>query len=333
MTILQRRRAGMSLVEVLVAVVITVGLAVVLLSVTVNALNLWRRAQDAFTGDVEAKLALDLITRDLQGALFAESGGAWLAADVISAPSILSAHGWQITGTIKPSGAESLNLLPPDEAGIPAVITQARFGLSGAWLRFATTNVETKSAGNPAGSAPVVVSYQIARRPLSGAVSAGNPAAVRYTLFRSAVANDSTLIAGFDVRSSTFSSTIVSFPAARAPRSITNPSSGDAVASNVVDFAVWLYRRDGSGALQRIFPATETDFSHASVLAAEFPDVADVMLRVLTDEGARMVETIESGNGGLVRPSALTESLWWWSVVTAHSQVYSRRIDLKAGGR
>ena len=333
MTILQRRREGLSLVEVLVAVVITVGLAVVLLSVTVNALSLWRRAQDAFTGDVEAKLALDLITRDLQGALFAESGGVWLAVDVISNPAILSTHGWQITGTIKPPGTESVNLLPPDEAGIPAAITQARFGLSGAWLRFATTNVETKSAGNPAGSAPVVVSYQIARRPLSGAVSTGNPAAVRYTFFRSAVANDSTLIAGFDLRSSAFGSATVSFPAARAPRSITNPSSGEAIASNVVDFAVWLYRRDASGVLQRIFPATEADFSHVSLMAAEFPDVADVMLRVLTDEGARMVEAIESGSGGLVRPPAMSESQWWWSVVTAHSQVYSRRIDLKAGGR
>lgn len=333
MTNLERRPAGMSLVEVLVAVVVTVGLAVVLLSVTINALNLWRRAQAAFTGDVEAKLALDLMARDLHGALFTESGGAWLAIDVVSIPSILSTHGWQITGTIKPAGAESLALLPPDEAGIAASITQARFGLSGAWLRLATTNVETKSAGNPAGSAPVVVSYQIARRPLSGAVSPGNPAAVRYTFFRSAVTNDSTMVAGFDVRSSAFGSATGSFPAARAPRSVTNPSSGDAVASNVVDFAVWLYRRDASGVLQRIFPTTETDFSHTSLSAAEFPEVADVMLRVLTDEGARMVEAIESGNGGLVRPPAMSESQWWWSVVAAHSQVYARRIDLKAGGQ
>jgi hypothetical protein len=61
--------------------------------------------------------------------------------------------------------------------------------------------------------------------------------------------------------------------------------------------------------------------------------VADVMLRVLTDEGAQLVEAIESGNGALVRPPAISESQWWWSVVTAHSQVYARRIDLKAGAR
>lgn len=333
MTSHPNRTRGMSLVEVLVAVAITVALAVLFLTVTMNALGLWRKAQDAFTGDVEAKLALDLVTRDLQGALFRESGGAWLAVDVITDSALLNSHGWQTTGVMKPSTADSLNLLPPDEAGLPASITQARFALSGAWLRFVTTHLETKSAGNPGGSQPVMVSYQIARRPLSGPVSAGNPAARRYTLFRSTVANDSTVVAGFDVRSAAYGSASASFPAARSPRSLTNPSSSDAVASNVVDFAVWLYARNAAGELQRIFPATTADYSHAALVAAEFPDVADVMLRLLTDEGARMIEAIESGNGGAVRPAALTQSEWWWSVVETHSKVYARRIDLKAGGR
>jgi Tfp pilus assembly protein PilW len=322
---------GVTLVELLVAVTITVGLAVLLLSVTHGTMKFWRGAQDAFTADTQAKLVLDLIERDLQAALFRDSSATWLAVDVISIPSTLASHGWRTSGTIKPSGSESTNLLPPSVGGVPSVIADARFGLSGAWLRFITTNLESKSAANPGGSQPIAVSYQIARRPVSGPSASSNLATVRYTLFRSAVANDTTLTSGYDVLAAAYGSSSAAFPGARSARSITNPNTADAIASNVVDFGIWLYVRNSTGDLERIFPATAGDANHAASIFEAFPEVADVMLRVLTEEGASAIEAIESGSGAVMRPTGLTEAEWWWAVAEAHSRVHVRRIHMKGG--
>src|SRR5688500_18550166 len=94
---------AVTLVELLVAITLTVGLAVVLLNVTHGTMNFWRKAQDTFTTDTEAKLVLDMLERDLQGALFRETSTTWLAVSVISTPSVLTSHGWKTSGTIKPS--------------------------------------------------------------------------------------------------------------------------------------------------------------------------------------------------------------------------------------
>ncbi|MEO6002186.1 MAG: prepilin-type N-terminal cleavage/methylation domain-containing protein [Opitutus sp.] len=319
---------GFTLIEVLVALFITAGLAVLLVSLTSGTLKMWHRAQDAFTTDTEAKLVLDALDRDLQTALFRENGANWLAVDVTSAPSLLVNHGWRVTGITKPAASESLSLLPAEVGSEPASIRDARFGFSGAWLRFFATNVESKGASNPGGSLPIALSYQISRRPVSGPVTASNPAAIRYTFFRSAVANDTTFLTGFDLSAAGYASSSSGAPGARSARSLTNPSIADAIASNVVDFGVWLYARSGAGDLVRIFPATASDVIHTARTGVEFPVVADVMIRLLSEEGARAIESIEQGQASLLRPAGLSDAEWWWSVVMANSRVYVRRIQL-----
>ena len=322
---------GVTLIELMVAVTITLGLAALVLTVTNGTLSLWHRAQDAFTTDTQAKLVLDFLQRDFDAALFRDDGGTWLAVDVNTARAPLANHGWRIAGVTKPQTAISLDLLPVAEDGGVLPVAAARFGVGGAWLRFMTTNVETKSSGNPGGSQPVAISYQIARRPISGPVSASNPAAVRYTLFRSAVANDLTFTTGYDVLLNGYGSSTSAAPGARSARSLTNPNIADAIASNVIDLGLWLYVQDVTGSLQRVFPATRLDTVHRAVTRSDFPDVAEVMVRVLTEEGARAIESIESGNSGRSRPAGMTEDEWWWSVAAVHSRVYVRRFQLRGG--
>jgi len=323
---------GFTLLELLVAVAITLVLAGLMLAVTSGTLNLWRRTQDNFTAAAQAKLALDLIERDLHAGVCRRDalGGTWLAADVIDAPASLVSHGW-LTATLMKPATEGSQRLVPDSASI----ADARFGLSSVWLRFITTNVE--SAG---GSLPVAVSYQIARRPVTGSVSSTNPADVRYTLFRSAVATDNTFAAGNNVAAAAYSSSSQSPSSTRAASTLTNPSTADALATNVVDFGLWLYVRDGTGALRRIYPADNTDVAHAATDATapgdanRYPEVADVMLRILSDEGARQLAAIEKASDNLTRPPAYaTDAAWWWAVVEANSRVCTRRIELKSTAR
>lgn len=309
-----------TLLELLVAVTIALLLAGLLLTVTTGTLDLMRRTQGNLSAGAEAGLVLDFLTRDLQAALQRGDGGTWLAVDVISNPAELTGHGWLTTAVrLKPAGNESLRLLPDPDIGA------ARYGLAGAWLRLVTTNIESN------GSLPVAVAYQIARRPVTGSIAATNPAAVRYTLFRSAVSTTETFANGYDVTAPAYASVGAAPTASRSPATLTNPSNTDALAGNVVDFGLRFYVRNGDGSLRRIFPADDGDTVHAAVGGAEtadanrFPEVVDVMVRILTEEGATRVENMEAGR--VARPPIYsTDAAWWWGEVEAHSQVYVRRI-------
>jgi type II secretory pathway pseudopilin PulG len=326
--------SAFTLLELLVAVVITLVLAGLMLTVTTNVLALWRRTQAAHTQAVTAKQVLDLVERDLQSALYRRDARCWLAADVLDAPAGLANHGWLLgAGLMKPVAGGSLRPLPPaDEAGTSS-LSEARFGLSGLWLRFVATNVESD------GSLPVVVAYQVVRRPVTGDPVAANPAPVRYSLYRSAVGNSETFASGYDVTAGAYGSasntpTSAMSSAYRQPRNVTNPSHANLLASNVVDFGCWLYVRDAGGVLQRIYPATPGDVSHQAVgnsIAGEsrIPEVADVQVRILSEEGATLVEAMESGR--VTRPAGFaTDADWWWSVVETHSAVFIRRVEIKA---
>lgn len=330
------RSNGFTLLELLVAVTITLVLAGIMLAVTTGTLSLWRRAQDNFSANTQAKLALDMIERDLETACCRKDaiGTVWLAVDVISSPGGLSNHGWQLAPMMKPATIDSQRLLPDPVNGVAPNISEARFGLSGAWLRFIGTNLEAT------GSIPVAISYQLARRPVSGTnVTMTNPADVQYTLFRSAVATDNTFASGNSVVAAAYGSSSPTSSTARTAATLTNPNTtGDTLATNVVDFGVWLYVRDAAGGLKRIYPADNFDLAHAATDAMapgdsnRFPEVADVMLRILTEEGARIIDAMENNPGTVARPANYTnDSDWWWGVVEANSRVFTRRVEIKGG--
>jgi prepilin-type N-terminal cleavage/methylation domain-containing protein len=322
---------GFTLLELLVAVTISLGIAAAMVVVTTSTLAFWRRAQDAFTTGAQAKLALDFLERDLQAGIFRiDPTTTWFAVTVANSPAALTGKGWQVADRMKPATTESLELVPALRDGREPTVAAARFGQSGAWLRFLTANVES------AGSFPVAVSYQIVRRPVSGAAVAANSAAVRYSLFRSAVATDVTFLTGNDVLTG-YGSNAETSPPSRSAASLTNPNTTtDTLLTNAVDFGVWLYVRDGRGALRRIFPSDATDLLHAArdagpaSDASRYPEVADVMVRLLSEDGARQVAAMEQGR--TERPAQFaTDAAWWWSVVESNSTVHVRRVEWKGG--
>ncbi len=324
---------GFTLLELLVAMTIMLVLAGLMLVVTTNILNLWRRSLAAHTQAITAKQVLDVVERDLQSAMYRRDANRWLAADIIDASAGLTYHGWLSgPGLMKPANGGSLRPLPPLDATGLSRLAEARFGLSGVWLRFIATNVES------GGSLPTVIAYQVVRRPVTGNPLATNPAPVRYSLYRSAVGNDETFANGYDITSSAYGSTTNTPSSAlstayRTARNVTNPSHANLLASNVVDFGCWLYVRDSTGALMRIYPAVAGDLSHqavgnSSANDSRFPEMVDVLVRILSEEGATLVEAIETGR--VVRPTNYaTDADWWWGVVEANSAVFIRRVEIK----
>ncbi len=326
---------GFTLLELLVAVAITLAIAGLMLAVTTNVLNLWRRSQASHLQATTARQVFDLLEQDLQSAIHRRDTNRWLAADILDSAGSLTNHGWLLgPGVMKPSGGGSLLPLPAPAAGGERLLQDSRFGLSGSWLRFVTTNVES------GGSLPTVVAYQIARRPITGDPLVTNPAAVRYSLYRSAISNAETFAAGYDVTSTGYTSTTnnpasASSTAYRTARNVMNPSHANLLGSNVVDFGCWLYVRNPDHTLLRIYPTGTGDTSHqatgnSTATDTRYPEVADVMLRILTEEGATLLEAIEAGR--VPRPPSYgNDAEWWWGVVEANSKVFIRRIEIRGG--
>src|SRR5258708_39477583 len=90
---MNRPAEGFTLLELLVAVIITLVLAGLMLTVVTNTLNLWHRTQDNFSTSAQANLTLDMVERDLQAAIFRKDGGTWLAVAVINNSDNPATHG------------------------------------------------------------------------------------------------------------------------------------------------------------------------------------------------------------------------------------------------
>ncbi len=317
------RLAGFTLLELLVATSISLVLAGLLLAIIHHALGLWQRQRGAVDTAAQARLVLDFLERDLQGALHREDGGNWLAVDILDAPTALGGHAWLVQPGMKPGNGASLRL-SGDTGGSVAT---ARFGLSGCWLRF----IGSPSEAADAWAMPAVVSYQIARRPVAGAVSADNAAEVRYRLYRTAVTPQATFANGYDLRAAAYTTSSGRPASERTAAAVTAPAKLEALADNVVDFGVWLYARNADGSLRRTFPQTGATLRHTVPRDGAFPTVADVMVRILTEAGATELAAMEQGRQ--VRPPEYaSDAAWWWAVVERHSQVFTRRIQILGGG-
>ncbi|HLP01693.1 MAG TPA: hypothetical protein VK163_06680, partial [Opitutaceae bacterium] len=241
-------------------------------------------------------------------------------------------------GAANPGGAESSLALEPNSGRIE----DCRFGMAGVWLRF-VTNVPDRNAQPGDTSAPRVVSYQVIRRTVSGAAGS----AQRYALFRAEVrpyADDSparersSFTVGFDVFALPYNAASGGGNLGDAG-TVRRPRRDLLLANDVIDFGVRFVRRDPNapGGERVLFPAVNGNLGFAattdttarppnpdvaaSAMSYGFPTEAELLVRVLTEEGARQIEALEAGR--LAGPG-------WWEIALAHSVVLTRRVTLEA---
>ena len=365
----RRRRAGpacpslssvraFTLVEVIVAATITAMVAGFMAVIVRNVSIVWSRTSNRLGTDAQARLVLDQLQLDLQGAVYRDDASVWIAADVLHSANGNATGLWQIAArNPKPTTNLSEQMSTPK-------LSDARFGTARIWLRFFTTSRGVNSAANLGTvSAPVAVSYQIIRR-----FTATNPANqnTAYLLHRSesrpAMVSGrlGALEAGFNITSANYttsSSATNSGAITGDPRGVLVPGNArnlDAVVTdNVIDFGVRAYVRDLSvpGGLRLLFPATSTGALANATTARlrgslppetpvnqwgtgqPFPDVVDIMVRILTEEGAQLIATIEKvQNPALVVPAKYNSNAqeWWWAIAQENSRVYTRRVVINA---
>ncbi|MBT4667202.1 MAG: prepilin-type N-terminal cleavage/methylation domain-containing protein [Opitutae bacterium] len=358
---LESRNRGFTMLELLVAVAVTAILATMLLTITRQVVVTHGQTSGNLETNQIANFVLDRIQEDLHCALYRNDGGAWMAATISEDTS--TSGSWKTASSSKPTD-ESIRLTPDDWADCPTdAYTEAknqlhlqdcRFGVAGTWFRFFTQSPELDPDASVSSSVRAV-SYQIVRHGLTGAPKS----TPRYQLFRTDVSAKETFEAGYDLHPSK-GKYLVGANERRQPGNIVNPIFTDesgklatdfSLAANIIDFGIRAYliepSSSGSRYLQQIFPdvnatsgsgryeylassnpAYRTNTTYP--LAHAFPEVVDVMVRVLTTQGASAISSFEDGL--VTAPDGVSDEEYWWQLAEENSQVYIRRVRILATG-
>ena len=243
-------RSAFTLIELMVAIGVTALLVSLMLTITINVMGGWNKSSGSLTSGNQARLVLDMISRDLQGAVSKKDGNVWLAATIQQSQTGSGGSGvvGAVWSSLKPSGNASSATDTSGSFFMSPSLEECRFGQAGTWLRFFTSVTDTnKAVGTDTHiSAPRAVAYQIVRLPVVYVTTGG--AEYRYQLFRSEVSSNNTFTAGYDISNSNYTNATETADLVGAGI-IRNPevSSRDRsliIANNVIDVGVKLYMRE-----------------------------------------------------------------------------------------
>jgi prepilin-type N-terminal cleavage/methylation domain-containing protein len=301
-------KRGFTLFEMLAAVAVAMIIAVFVFAFSNSLIQIMRATDSKIGTEVDANVALDIIARDLEAAVFREGRGVMFAVDAQRKSEKLTS--WVV------------GKAPRQEDNDFDPLTH-RYGWAGSILRFFT-----------ASSAYNAVSYQIIRR--EGFTDSKRR---RYILFRSVVAKEYTEEEGADI-------TVGLYETGRAdylhPGTIRSGNLHGVFLENVVDFGVRLYvYESGHSAtdhspkgLRLIYPATESGLIDSSershhaftgagtTYSARYPDVIQVYIRVLDRAGAEELLAIEEDGA----PGTFED------IVARHGRLYTRTVRIAARG-
>ncbi len=352
---------GFTILELLVAVSVTALLAAMLLNITSQVVS----TQTQASGDLEtnqiAQFILDRVQEDLQCALSRNDGNVWMAAKILNDEA--NSGQWKAAkvDTNKKPVEESKRLFKDDwpaasqdplmEANGQGSLLDSRFGVAGTWLRFFTQSPELDPSIKNNGGARAI-SYQIVRFGLT-ASSTSRP---RYQLFRADVNTENTFNAGYNLHPVDGGYNLSGSNGPREAQNILNPifqanngesPTGFSLACNIIDFGIRAYIIDknskGTGFLKQIFPRldlTDHDYEYLATSHPDandpadprlkflnaFPDVVDVMIRILTTEGESAISALEEGLTPV--PEGSNPREYWWETAEKYSDVYIRRIKV-----
>ena len=76
----KKRQSAFTLIEIMVASVVMVVLTGLVIQITSEVLKVWSRSSGKLSANAEARIAMDLLTQDLETAVFRNNGQRWLEA-------------------------------------------------------------------------------------------------------------------------------------------------------------------------------------------------------------------------------------------------------------
>jgi type II secretory pathway pseudopilin PulG len=348
-----RPAKAFTIVELLVAVSVTAILVSLMVSVTVNVLNAWNRSSAVLTTGNQARLILDQLSQDINGIVLKRGTDAMISATIqptqtSTGDAAISTAVW--SASAKPSSALSLNYNPLVSTGVD--FADYRFGHAGVWLRFFTIPSDNSSTNTKDASAPRAVSYQMSRIKIGGTTSQQ----LGYVLYRADVRPNhdtaslqarSVFALGYDLAGANlYNNPTATNSGDSEPGSIRRPDASQIIGNDVIDFGVRFLERSSTGALVEVYPVDRRaasasggfnrNFVASTIPAAAaastsygYPAVAEVLVRILSSEGVRLINAFEAGL--VSRPAGFaTDDAYWWELAEQNSKIFTRRIEIRS---
>jgi prepilin-type N-terminal cleavage/methylation domain-containing protein len=250
-----RRRHGFTLIEILVASAVMALLVGLVITITSQVLNVWNRSGGRLSANQEARIAMEMLTQDLETAVFRNRRS---AADDSE---------WFFLRNVEIPGASSINTVA---------------------LKLFSPALDRPAPADEPGDI-CAISYELKQVDLIGSPATGQP---RFALFRQL--NDP---------QSTFDTMLGGSIDAWG----NNISEEDYLVANIVEFNIRLYQANGD-------LITGNPFVFDGLPSTPVPAFADIKLRVLSSEGANILQ----GRGSAVNLDDL---------IREHATTYIRRVS------
>ncbi len=343
-----RNRSGFTLLELVVAALITVMISTALLMLSSGAARTWQISSGSMSMDNRAHVILSQIEQDLRGLVLYDklsSSGASLGARGSIHAHIRLERPPSWIGDLSSSNSRPVS----DSLVLAGNLQNWRFGTYSSDIRFLARVTDGRSNPQLMGMAawappnlPTMVGYQVVREVEVGAGGADGLSDIHYRLYRSVVrpapasnaliTSDSrfglmnTYEQGYDIEATAYSAIpFVDDPF--APGTLRRPHRNMMLADGVVDFGIVLYGPDyevDDPSSSEIYPdysgaGNELNTSNMGLLALD-PNIGYILVsvRLLTEEGAMI----------LSRKEVTDQGGEWWDIVIANSKVYTRLIPV-----
>lgn len=289
-------RRAFTLIEIMVATVIMVILVGLVIQITSEVLKVWNRSSGKLAANAEARIAMDLLTQDLETAVFRNNGQQWLR---VEAPRDTEESG----GSLYTNQTVALKLFSPAldrDQSVPGDICAIGYRLA-----FKESYADGE---NVYALYRKIVDPQTTFNSYMG--SSSDPSSPQSSLGASSGADWSEFGGG----------------------SITD--SANYLASNIVEFKVLLYENDGVST--NLDPVNgdedgnvDKTYAYGGVadgaqVLGSFPLVyADIILTVISDEGLELLQRFDT-NGAFGGYSSSAD------IVREFGEVFTRRVNFMA---
>ncbi len=288
------RKRAFTLIEILVATVVMIILVGLVIQITVEVLKVWNRSAGKLSANAEARIALDLLTQDLETAVFRNNGKQWIRVEgPLTAADSGGGNGGDYEGQ---TVALKLFSSPPTP--------------------------EDNSSINPEENAPGIraIGYRLAyQEAYDGATER------TYALYRNTVNPADTFNNLLGSNSDEQQNELIG--AGWNDNDLI--AEENYLAGNIVEFKILIYTDDlGVSDLKNANNSTlvlGNDYSYGGGGGDLQPPLyADIFLTIVSDEGLRLLQNIGSvqGTGGNLEKAN--------TVVREHGEVYARRVSFLA---
>ena len=298
----KKHQSAFTLIEIMVATVVMIVLTGLVIQITSEVLKVWNRSSGKLSANAEARIAMDLLTQDLETAVFRNNGLRWLEDETKEIASV-AGYQPQTINLLLFSPALDRPLKDKDSKVIPGDICAVQYEL-------------------------------VYQNPVSGGSSRAEDN--MFALHRRVIDPSTTFnqIMG-EGNQETFTSwddaivtpvvTTLSLDPYPAPE-----DSNNYLAGHVANFIVDFYVVDDEGDEVKV-PSPIKFGGTAPTVGSSAPSLAfplayaEISLTILSDEGTKLLQNLDANRGGTGFDFGDGEG-----IVRQHGEVFTRRVNFLA---